>query len=42
MKTLLNKSIFSNPFLSLGLLLLPGGSVLTLLLWLYNHRHQEA
>ena len=41
MKALLKKMNITSPYWSLGLLLLPGGSVLTLLLLFYQHKHQE-
>jgi hypothetical protein len=41
MKALLKKTVLAKPWLSLGLLFLPGGSVLALLFWWFQHRHQE-
>lgn len=41
MKKLFKKSVITSPYLAVGLLLLPGGSVLSALLWWYQHKHQE-
>ena len=41
MKKLLRKSASLLPYLPFGLMLLPGGSLLTLMVWLHQHKDRQ-